>query len=384
MLKEFDIIIIGGGLSGLFFNYKLKQTKPELKTLLIEKNKIGGRAGNDIFYGTSIVTGAGIGRYKKDKILWNLIHEFGLETHEFIANKDFILPNKINFSKIYSLLKKEFKKQGEPKINFKEFAKRNISPQEYISFIEHIGYTDFENEDCYEVFNHYGMLDNILSFRAFSVPWSKLVNKLQENIISMNSDIINETVLSISGHFKVKTNVDNYKCNHVVVATDIDSIRKLLKNKIYNSIKGQPFIRTYGKFTKSSTELISSKINKLTCVVKPLQKIIPMANGIFMIAYADNDSAIYLNKFSENTKQNRAKYTQLLFNAIGLNLEIIAIRSYYWQNGTHYYIPPLTNNFFSQINNPQKGIYVIGEAVSRDQGWSKGAFETANNLIKYF
>ena len=47
-----------------------------------KKNWIGGRTSNDMFYGTEIVTGAGIGRKSKDKLLHKLIHHFNLNTPE--------------------------------------------------------------------------------------------------------------------------------------------------------------------------------------------------------------------------------------------------------------------------------------------------------------
>ena len=406
---EFDIIIIGAGISGLYFNYKLKQLRPKLRTLLLERDKIGGRAGNEEFYGANVVTGAGIGRHKKDQILLKLIQEFQLETHSFIATKKHIGSVKIDAGAIFSELKSEFKKRGEPVFEFKKFAREIIGPKNYQAFLETVGYTDFEKEDCYEVLNHYGMADNYKTFRAFSVPWAQLVDSLANYITknSQNNLIAHENVISINrkqpknkgnqeiyknchSQIEVETNRAKYKCAHLVIATDIDSIRYLLdpivstsNPKIYRGIKGQPFIRTYGKFTAASTKLIMSKITEATCVISPLQKIIPMANGVYMIAYADNASAIYLSKFSEDTPQNRAKYSGLLYSAIGLQLEIIAIKSYFWKNGTHYYSPISGSRieFLSHIREPANGIHVIGEAVSRDQGWTKGALETAQELI---
>ena len=46
--------------------------------IILEKYKkewIGGRTSNDMFYGTEVVTGAGIGRKKKDKLLYKLLNE---------------------------------------------------------------------------------------------------------------------------------------------------------------------------------------------------------------------------------------------------------------------------------------------------------------------
>jgi len=65
---NYDYIIIGAGICGLYISYKLLLKNPNLKLLILEKNgknKIGGRAGNYTFEGSSVVKGAGIGRKKK-------------------------------------------------------------------------------------------------------------------------------------------------------------------------------------------------------------------------------------------------------------------------------------------------------------------------------
>ena len=68
----YDIIIIGSGISGLYAAYNIKKMSPDKSFLILEKYKkqwIGGRTSDEMFYGTEVVTGAGIGRKKKDKLL---------------------------------------------------------------------------------------------------------------------------------------------------------------------------------------------------------------------------------------------------------------------------------------------------------------------------
>jgi phytoene dehydrogenase-like protein len=59
--KEYDIIIIGSGMAGLYSALNIKRDNSDTKFLILEKYKknwIGGRASNDTFYGVTIVTGA--------------------------------------------------------------------------------------------------------------------------------------------------------------------------------------------------------------------------------------------------------------------------------------------------------------------------------------
>ena len=81
----YDIIIIGSGISGLYTAYNIMKFSPKTSFLILEKYKkkwIGGRWGNEDFYGTSIVTGAGIGRKEKDHLLVRLIKELNIKTTE--------------------------------------------------------------------------------------------------------------------------------------------------------------------------------------------------------------------------------------------------------------------------------------------------------------
>ena len=61
--KYYDIIIIGSGMAGLYSAYNILKMSPNTSFLILEKHKkqwIGGRTSNETFYGTQIVTGAGI------------------------------------------------------------------------------------------------------------------------------------------------------------------------------------------------------------------------------------------------------------------------------------------------------------------------------------
>ena len=76
--NDYDIIIIGSGMAGLFSAYNIKKISPDTSFLILEKYKkqwIGGRASNEMFYGTQVVTGAGIGRKNKDKLLIQLLEQ---------------------------------------------------------------------------------------------------------------------------------------------------------------------------------------------------------------------------------------------------------------------------------------------------------------------
>jgi hypothetical protein len=399
---KYDVIIIGSGMAGLYAAYNIKKMSPDTSFLILEKYKknwIGGRASNELFYGTEIVTGAGIGRKQKDKLLHKLLDELDLKTSDFIVTPFYSkMFQPLPVKNIMAYLRSEYKKYKGARITFKHFAKGVLGEKIYDQFLLSVGYTDFEKEDAHDTLYSYGMDDNYCCWKAFRVPWRKMVMKLAAEI--------GET------HFKFSNNVSNitrtnsnlcefvidtesgkqYTCSKVIVATTITGIRKLLHYPIYNDIEGQPFLRLYGKFSKKSIPIMKEYVKGYTCLPGPLQKIIPMNpdDGIYMIAYNDNNNTLALKNNLKNTKENRDLYCELLEASLGMpadSLHLIAIKDYYWPIGTHYYKPlnlsmyKNRSEFIDVAQHPEKGILVVGEVVSQNQGWTEGALESVRAVL---
>lgn len=402
-MKYVDIIIIGSGISGLYSALKIKQFSPDTSFLILEKYKkkwVGGRTSNEMFYGTEIVTGAGIGRKNKDKLLYKLLHDFNLSTPEYIVNpQKSKLIHSVNGNEIMNRLKREYKNFKDKSLTFKQFATKVLGEKEYKQFIISAGYTDYENEDVLETLYYYGMEDNTSSWRAFHVPWRKLVIKLYNYIGGQHFRFSNKVTKITKIHeepckFLIETeNEIQYTCNKVIIGSTIDTVRKLLPSyPIYNDIEGQPFLRLYAKFTKKSIPVLKEYVKGFTFVPGPLQRIIPMDpdNGVYMIAYNDNNNTIALKNHLQNTRDNRDMYEILLEKSLGMpenSMHIIAIKDYYWPIGTHYYKPlnkdlySSREEFMDKAQHPEKGILVVGEAVSRNQGWTIGALESVNAVL---
>lgn len=404
-MKYVDIIIIGSGMSGLYSAYHIKQFSPNTSFMILEKYKknwIGGRTSNEMFYGTEIVTGAGIGRKSKDKLLHKLLNQLNLTAHEYIVNpQKSKLVHSLNVNKVMDYLRKEYQtfKEKDKYLTFRQFASKILGEKNYNNFIISAGYTDYENEDAFETLYYYGMEDNTCCWKAFHVPWRKLVLKLYHNIgaehFKFSSKVVGITKTKENPcRFLINTeNGQQYSCNKVIIASTIDTVRKLLPSyPIYNDIEGQPFLRLYAKFTKSSIPILKEYIKGFTFVPGPLQRIIPMDpnNGVYMIAYNDNNNAIALKNNLQNTKSNRDLYERLLEMSLGMpenSVHIIAIKDYYWPVGTHYYKPlnkelyGSREKFIDKAQHPQEGILVVGECVSRSQGWTEGSLESVNAVL---
>jgi hypothetical protein len=402
-MKYADIIIIGSGMSGLYSAYKIKKESPNTTLFVLEKFKktwIGGRTSNEMFYGTQIVTGAGIGRKDTNPLLIKLMKEFNIQYTEFKSVMDYSkLIKPIHIFTIIEKLRIEYKKHPElHHYTFKDFFIKMYGKELYDNFLISAGYTDYQYADIYETLYNYGMDDNQGGWNGLHIQWKKIVDKLYEYIGKQNfkfsSDVVKvEKVKNDPCLFEVITK-DNkiYYSNKVIIATTITGIKTLLhKYNIYNQIHGQPFLRLYAKFDKKSTEIMKKYVKNYTIVPGPLQKIIPIDSnkGVYMIAYSDNENAVALKNNLKNIEENRILYSELIKKSLGIleneNIHIISIKDFYWPIGTHYYQPlrnfNTRNDFVKKAQHPEEGILVVGEAVSRYQGWVEGALESVENVL---
>uniref|UniRef100_A0A6C0ASF1 Amine oxidase domain-containing protein n=1 Tax=viral metagenome TaxID=1070528 RepID=A0A6C0ASF1_9ZZZZ len=404
-LKNYDIIIIGSGMSGLYSAYYIKQNFPNISFIILEKFKkewIGGRTSNSTFYGTQIVTGAGIGRRDTNPLLIQLMNELNVPFkvfHSIMYYSQMFSP--LDIVKVLKQLKQKYKKHPElHNKTFKQFFIQLFGEKMYKQFLISSGYTDFENADLYETIYNYGMDDNMGGWDGLHIQWKQIVDKLYHVIgkehFKFSCDVVKINRIKEENPclFEIITkNGVVFNSNKVIIATTISSIQKLVhvNSTLYQQIHGQPFLRLYGKFNKQSSEIMKKYVPNYTIVPGPLQKIIPMNSkkGVYMIAYSDNSNAIILKNHLDNTPENRKLYCQLIEKSLGIpdgSLSLIAIKDYYWPIGTHYYKPlskefSNRSQFLDKVQHPEKGMLVVGEAVSTYQGWTEGALESVKTVL---
>ena len=435
----YDVIIIGSGISGLYAAYNIKKHDPNLSILILEKHKkqwIGGRASNETFYGTEVATGAGIGR-KRDKLLKKLVLELGFDIKEFKSVPHYSKQMEpVDVKDVISDLREEYRRRGtnnrrisssvgdtptfllrtlrnptglfatqrpsgfsSKHTTFERFAKPILGAKTYRQFLESSGYTDYEKEDAYDTLYNYGMEDNA-GLTGFGVHWRKMVlalaAKIGESNIKFSQNVVGISSLSSATEgeqFSVETEGGRkYNCKRVIVATTITSLRALFpKNPVYREIEGQPFLRVYGKFAKQSIPIMKEYVRGYTCVIGPIQKMIPMNpdEGVYMIVYNDNANAVAMKSRTDNTEENREFYCGLIERTLDMpkgRLHLIGIRSYYWGVGTHYFEPLSKkyedrDKFIDAAQHPENGILVVGEVVSKHQGWVEGALESVESVV---
>jgi hypothetical protein len=404
MSKEYDVVIVGAGISGLYTAYKIKQTSPTTSVLILEKNprsRIGGRAGTEMFYGTRINIGAGIGREDKNPKLIQLCRDLGIELGKsYTANINYssalkarVANPKREYLEIIKCLQGRFRadKDTARKMTFKQFATSVLGGSNaYKMFVKMSGYSDYELADVYETLFNYGLDDNTGGWPQLYIPWTEIVEKLVLEVGLANirtSSPVSLVLQRPQGGFEtfIERVSKPVLSKKVIVATTIDTVQRLIPARIYDYIHGQSFLRVYAKFDKVSSELLRTYIQSYTIVTTPIQKIIPINpdKGVYMIAYCDNANADDLKGGS------KTMFAELVEKSLGVpegSLNIIGMKEFYWKVGTHYFSPlpkrfKSRKDFLYEAQHPMKDLMVVGEALSTYQGWTEGALESVDAVI---
>jgi len=396
-----DYIIVGGGIAGLYSAYQIKKKYPESKLLILERNRkgyLGGRTGNEMFEGSQVVTGAGIGRKKKDKLLIHLLKELGIKTSEFTVatHYSYLLGPHCKSKAIFLELRKKYNEKIHGHLTFKQYATTHLTHDQYQYFLMCSGYTDYENQSAHDTLYHYGFEDNYSDWIGIHIPWKTLVETLAKQI-GLENIHYSENVLKIhkTGQgFTVETKTSQYQGAKIIIATTIEPLKKILPTHgIYKQIHSQPFLRIYGKFSKQSVSLMKTYVSQTTIVPGPVHKIIPMNpdHGVYMIVYSDNEGATSLNQYAKNTRANREELARIIEASLGMPknmLDLESIVDYYWKEGTHYYEPlrgqyknHSRDAFIKEAQHPEPNMWVVGEMVAKHQGWVEGALASVHKII---
>jgi len=365
-----NIVIIGGGISSLYSAYLLKKNYPKVKYTIIEKSdECGGRVKMSNIGDVKLATGAYFTRVNKDKILIKLLKDLDISLDPHILNIDYTFEES-DVDKLIRKLKKSLPEYDRSKIKFKEFAK-GVLGKDYDNFINMMGYTDFENADINDTLFNYGLEDNEPGYKVINLDWSKLIDKLI-NFIGKENIVLNTEVKSIkekNGTFLVNS---KYECDGVIIGVTINSLRKLLDNKIYNQIESQSFIKVFAK----SKDL---DIENYTVVDSELRKVIPIKDDVYTIAFSDNKEAQSI-KSKSNTY-----FEELLSTHFNKDIRINNVKKFFWEEGTHYYKPlPIKyksrKEFIKEAQHPKDNIWVVGEVVAQNQGWVEGALSSVERI----
>lgn len=378
----YDYIVIGGGVGGLYANWKLN-AQGKSGILLEKESEVGGRLLEVMFHGHLIKLGAGIMAEHNTHLL-KLLSKLKLKYSTFKSETKTLL-EPFPMESAISQIKKVYRENKSSCKNMTsiEFLKAYFDSKFVKNFVENCEYRDWLESDIGYFIKYYNIDDMSHSqYNVLYFNWTDLANKLK-----LPNCICSHEVKKINKLPNGKYQVDGkYIAKKLYVCTTLKPVDKLIGKFInfsYGDYVGTiPFVRIY---TWHAKPYDTSKISHYNIVPNQLEKIIKITPNILMASYSDNSGAKYWKSvnFADKKTQIKKVENKLRELSIGIN-KVDDVEICWWEEGVHYYKPfgnQTMNQVIKKLLKPTKGIYVIGEITSKKHGWVEGAIQSVNSII---
>lgn len=430
-----DICFVGGGVANMVAAWQYAKRFPHASCILLEKDtRLGGRIQTFPFAGQSVIAGAGIGRLEKDVRLMALLRALRVPYRTFPKHIVYSEPMLSHLhaswdasisdwiQRVWRTLLRAAKplrrahSVRRARETFRSFAIKTLGVATYQTWIQAIGYTDFEKADVIDTLDHYGFDDTFVFSKSgstlVSIDWDVFLNALIQKMqtcknlrIQLNTPVYRvyqKPHCQPQLQLQLKTGAGSIYAHKVVLGVTLPALVRILPqskpmHRLYKGILVQPFSRVYAEFSKRTAHFLQQHKLLQTYTVLPnaLNKVIPirpdLPRPIYMIAYSDHANAIKVAHMAQ--KKNIGWFEEKLVQGLGLHMDPIKIKIHrighvYWPVGTHAYAPlsaryASRQAFVQVLRNPLPDVHVIGEMVSyKHQGWIEGALETVDAFFR--
>ena len=386
-MKKYDFVIIGCGISCLYFLKKVKKMGLPLKIAILEKKPIAGGRIHSIKIGDNIID-SGAMRFNKDhKLLWKLLKEYQIPGVEELVSR-------INVKLGMELEKKfkEFLREGSgdkyARFAFGEIAKTKFTAAEYQKLKLWYGYDqEWEEFNCQRLCQLY--LPNYDANEYFHVKdgLSQLINAMFKDLEESFDFFIGEKVVKIAEGNNIYTwSNKHFVGDHIIFACPPHSIMHINGTNelrtVCAGVGATTLNRIYAKFRDDSwfpKEVIHSS--------RPISQVVPIGDGVIMISYTTERGAKYwIEREIDGTLWEALRED---LRSIGMEVREKPewIKQNYWNPATHYYRPNFSGKKTQEWSFQPilgKNWHIIGEAFSMNQGWMEGALQNAELFFKKY
>jgi monoamine oxidase len=441
----YDLVIIGGGIAGLYTLYKLSKKYAHLKILLLES---GQRYGGRIYsYKETIdkqeyVMDLGAGRLGYHHKLVNaLINELGLKpkiipipntktyievaTNNKVSNKtstkDYIMDKLTKF--FFSPLVSKLGKTTKQSYYLYEFLTKYVSASfsrkvedvfEYSSDLNELNaydaieYFKYDYNKTSDFFTLNGGLEQIIerlllaikktrAYKSHNIRLRNLSNV--KNITYKKNDASDLFEISVANYNTQGSSPDILYSKYVICAIPKKSLDQLTIFKPLlsdlNSINSINLLRIYEIYDKEQDKeqdggSVWFKNIEKTITNTNVQFVIPVSsnNGLIMSSYSDCANARYwnnllMNKGLDYVKVKLNEKLNLLFSIYNIKVPLSKyIKMYFWDAGVACWKKGVDSDYLSvKLLNPYSRVFIIGENYSKYQAWCEGALMTSESCI---
>ncbi len=411
-----DLIVVGGGIAGLYTIYKLIQTNSNISQILLleSTSRLGGRI--HTIHKKSQTYEAGGARFSNHHIkLMKLIKEFNMEKKLIPLNSQKVYISSDNpsvqisitdqsdkaLAHIISMIRKaKISEEELLSMTFYEVANK-ISPELTQEFVKYYPYysevfvmnardalislnRDFTNKTQYYILG--GGLEQIVKKIVEFIKKHNVKIKLNSTVTNILEKSSGEGFIVEYEHKNKKINIETSKLVLALTSNALLSIPFIKKQDftpLLKLVSSQPLFRIYAKYSKP---WIPNHVITNT----ELNYIIPYSmDGLIMISYTDGpETEIWYKYYLESEKKLiemlHKKLKEIMPNVTIPKLEWIDACPH-WTDGCHYWVPRKTmidsNELESKIRHPMNNMWIVGEAFSNYQAWVEGSLDTSMKAI---
>lgn len=393
----YDIIIIGGGIAGLYSLYKLPSQK--LKVALIEKNdRLGGKLRTVYGKDGEILYESGpwrIGRHHHHMI--NLCKELKINLKKIEKTVNLFIPRK---GSVESLHIDDIQKDPGLSVFDTFLLKDGIEKARRIQ--SKTGYHDILDMDS--TIDAYDAKTKKETYLVIEKGFSHLIQKLADKVLDV-ADFLMETFVTdvdkckkgyiVSLSQRIGPNQFIHKtvnASEIILACPPSSIQKWSVashfEKLFSCISSYPLNHIYGLCAtkpqyRGRSDFYIVTDNLLSQVVSTNYD-----NDWIQISYSGGRIAKFWDHLYRNHKILWKKKILRELKTILKKTDITRLKMYYWDEAIHMWIPGFHFDLESMYRlslypNPVSlsNLYIVGESFSKNQGWCEGALETVEDLM---
>jgi hypothetical protein len=396
---QFDTVIVGAGVSGLYFANRYSQSGRKAPVAIFEKsNTFGGRIQTHQTNKGFFDLGAARFNSIEHPILGALVKQYDLETLPFDPAIKLHQNKKIPYFNFPTLI--------EDKISFSAWIKGHYGEHFLDDLIAQTGYDVLSNgslsfhEGSRIINEHPETVEQEKNnWRKFSNGFYSLTNKLYDCLVEQKFSLyFSHELISLQkiegGHelvFFHEGRLLKVYSTHVVLAVPKDALSQISCNigliqNVIGSIQTVPLFKLLLCLDKKGWSKFNEREVYLTTHL-PLRRVYFSENKNEILIYCDSESATYWhNEFHQYGKfKTLAKIRNNLAHLLEMPLAEIPmpVEFYYryWPHGVSFL------NRHGKVDFPfvDEGLYLISDMFSSLSGWVEGALRNAKFVFdNYF
>jgi monoamine oxidase len=408
---ECDIVILGGGISGLFLAHKILKSDPRKRITIIEKGaNLGGRV--ETYKDKWMTVEAGAGRiHSGHRFTLNLIRELGLgeklipidNSARFVDKSGELVPQPhIDVLRRVASKSKRTAKRELIEKSLLEYTEEVCGKESAKMALSSFGYTtEFLKMNAYDAIKLMGIIATPQKYFVLAGGLSQIIERLEDQLTKMGCRIERgREVVRIKeldqGVYKLfcccgGEYVASSRLVCAIPAKDLARIQfagtadflawtSAWKHDVKSAIYGGSLCRIYSQFSKPWF----AGMGKLT-TDSDLRHIIPIdeKSGVVMISYSDGAIANKWNRI-QGTREVAKKLKELVESDLGVRIEMPKrTKVFYWSNGVGYWRVGADSAAIERCAiRGYQGLHFCGENFSSEnQQWVEGALDTADRLF---